>query len=301
MDFVTFLDRPQLSHPAFVCAFKGWNDGGEAASMAARFMSEQWQARLFATLDPEEFFDFQVNRPLVRLEEGVSRIIEWPECEFSVAAPGPQDVVLFTAPEPNIRWRTFARTVVDVAGDLGCGMLVTLGAFLTDVPHTRPVPVVGSAQDEQTAGRLGLARSQYQGPTGIVGVLHDASNRLGLPSVSLWAAVPHYLPAAPNPKAALALVHKATKLLGTTIDTAPLARAARRWEQGVARVVEESEELAEYLSRLESAAEAAGLGQEEPGGEENVPSADAIGAEVERFLRERGGDTEGDGEEDKET
>jgi predicted ATP-grasp superfamily ATP-dependent carboligase len=165
---------------------------------------------------------------------------------------------------------------------MGCSLLVTFGAFLTDVPHSRPVPVVGSAADEETAERLGLARSQYEGPTGIVGVLHDASNRAGIPSISLWAAVPHYLPAAPNPKAALALVERASALLDVHVETRSLAQAVEAWEEGVLRLVQESDELGEYIGRLEAAAEE-GLA------EEQVPSGEALAAELERYLREQGG------------
>jgi predicted ATP-grasp superfamily ATP-dependent carboligase len=284
VEYVTYTERPALNHPAVLCAFRGWNDGGEAASMAAGYLVERWGGRAIARIDPEEFFDFQVNRPTVRLEDGVSRVIEWPECVFTAASAREGDVVVFTAPEPNNRWRTFVDSVVGVARELRSGMLVTLGAFLTDVPHSRPVPVVGSAQDEETAGRLGLSRSRYEGPTGIVGVLHDASNRSGLPSISLWAAVPHYLPSAPNPKAALALVQRATALLGVPVDTIPLARAARQWEQNVARMVEDNDELSEYVGRLEAAAQAAFDDEVTPDqtGGETMPSGDAIAAEVER-------------------
>src|SRR6266542_4160752 len=246
MDHVTFLNRPKLERPPLICAFKGWNDGGEAASIALRYLRERWDAETFATVDPEEFYDFQVTRPTVRLEEGVSRVIEWPKAEFAAASVGGRDVALFGATEPNVRWRTFTGAVLATAKEIRSSMLVTLGAFLTDVPHSRPVPVVGSAVDEETAGRLGLARSQYEGPTGIVGVLHDASNRAGLPSVILWPAVPHYLPSAPNPKAALALVERAGALLEMTADTAPLAAAAAEWEREVGQLVEGSEELGEY-------------------------------------------------------
>jgi proteasome assembly chaperone (PAC2) family protein len=284
MDHVEFLDRPSLDRPPFVCAFRGWNDGGEAASLAGSYLRERWQARAFAHLDPEEFYDFQVVRPQVRLVEGVSRVIDWPRGEFAAASPGGRDVVMFTASEPNTRWRTFAQTVIGIARDVRSELLVTLGAFLTDVPHSRPVPVVGSAQDEETAIRLGLARSQYEGPTGIVGVLHDMSNRTGLPSVSLWAAVPHYLPGGENPKAALALVRRACLLLDVPVDTSSLEQAARTWERGIARLVEDSDELREYVGRLETAADESAAQVEE----RSVPSADAIAAEVERFLKEQG-------------
>ncbi|HYT79533.1 MAG TPA: PAC2 family protein [Actinomycetota bacterium] len=291
MDHVTFLNRPKLEQPPLICAFKGWNDGGEAASIALRYLRERWDAKTFATVDPEEFYDFQVTRPTVRLEEGVSRVIEWPKAEFAAASVGGRDVVLFGATEPNVRWRTFTGAVLATAKDIRSPMLVTLGAFLTDVPHSRPVPVVGSAVDEETAGRLGLARSQYEGPTGIVGVLHDASNRSGLPSVSLWAAVPHYLPVAPNPKAALALVDRVSDLLGISVNTEPLTQAVGSWEQTMLGAMEESDELTEYVARLEAAADES-IGQARLT-EEQVPSGEAIAAELERFLREQGdGDAE---------
>lgn len=282
MDFVTFVEQPTLHRPAVVCAFKGWNDGGEAASVAARYLLDHWDSRPLAYLDPEEFFDFQVTRPTVELEAGVTRVIHWPRGEFALASPQGRDVVVFTSQEPNVRWRTFVSTIVETARSLGSELLVTLGAFLTDVPHSREVPVVGSALDRETAESLGLRPSEYEGPTGVPGVLHDASNRAGLPSVSLWAAVPHYLPSGPNPKAALALVGRVSSLLGTAIDTAPLARAAARWEEGVGRLLEGSDELTEYVQRLEQAID------ENAASKGPVASADEIAEEVERYLREQG-------------
>jgi predicted ATP-grasp superfamily ATP-dependent carboligase len=287
VEHIEFLERPTLTEPPLICAFRGWNDGGEAASVAARYMIERWSARKVAVLDPEEFYDFQVSRPTVRLEEGVSRVIEWPAGEFWAASVGGKDVLVFLAAEPNVRWKTFAASVIGAATQMGSRLLVTLGAFLTDVPHSRPVPVVGSAADEETAGRLGLARSQYEGPTGIVGVLHDASNRAGLSSISIWAAVPHYLPAAPNPKAALALVLRVSGLLEIEVPTEALRGAVAAWEHGVAQLIGESDELAEYVSRLEGTAD-----EGEPEihlSDEPVPSGDSIAAELERFLREQGG------------
>jgi proteasome assembly chaperone (PAC2) family protein len=298
VDPIVFDERPTLSQPSVICAFGGWNDGGEAASGAARYLMDRWGATPFAHLDPEEFYDFQVTRPQVRLRGGVSRMIDWPRGEFAAATVDGRDIVVFTAAEPNVRWKTFAGAIVEAARGIGSGLLVTLGAFLTDIPHTRPVPVVGSAGDEDTADRLGLARSQYEGPTGIVGVLHDTANRDGVPSVSLWAAVPHYLPAGPNPKASLALVRRTAALLDVTIETGPLERAAAAWEDGVLDLVKESDELSEYVARLEEAADQPGRaaveGSEGGAGEllsdRPLPSGDAIAAEVERFLRERGED-----------
>ncbi|HYT30371.1 MAG TPA: PAC2 family protein [Actinomycetota bacterium] len=285
--YVRLDRRPDLVDGALVVAFQGWNDGGEAATSAARYLVEQWEAVSIGTIDPEEFYDFQVNRPTVRLEGGVSRVIDWPRPELFAASVGGRGVVVLIAPEPNVRWRTFTETILDACRDLGIGLMVTLGGFLTDVAHARPVPVVGSARNEDEAGRLGLAHSRYEGPTGIVGVLHDAANRSGLASVSLWAAVPHYLPMAVNPKAALALVERTSRLLGVPLETEPLAGMAERWERGVARVLEENEELGEYVRRLEAAAEAAdeqGLSPEGP-----VPSGESIAAELERYLQERAG------------
>jgi predicted ATP-grasp superfamily ATP-dependent carboligase len=282
MDHVQFLERPPAKRAPLICAFRGWNDGGEAATIAIRYLQERWHGKVFAHLDPEEFFDFQVSRPTVKLEDGVSRVIEWPRGEFAAASVQGRDVVLFTCNEPNVRWRTFTQALIGVARELDTALLVTLGAFLTDVPHTRTVPVVGSAIDQETAGRLGLARSQYEGPTGIVGVIHDASIRAGLPSVSLWAAVPHYLPAAPNPKAALALIKRASALLELPVDTSSLQRAADGWEESVAKLIQESDELSEYVGKLEAAADQ-NLGQVrmEP------VSGESIAAELERFLREQ--------------
>jgi predicted ATP-grasp superfamily ATP-dependent carboligase len=287
VDPVTFVDHPTLSRPTLICAFRGWNDGGEAASTAARYLVERWEGRPLAYLDPEEFYDFQVTRPTVRLEAGVSRVIEWPRGEFSSVSVGGRDAVLFVAPEPNVRWRSFSSAIVEAARGLGSELLVTLGAFLTDVAHSRAVPVVGSAADEETAGRLELARSQYEGPTGITGVLHDSANRAGLPSVSLWAAVPHYLPSGPNPKAALALVRRVATLLDMPVETGPLVEASAQWEQGVTKLLAESDELAEYVQRLEAAADQ-GAEMAEPG---SIPSGEAIADEVEQYLRDQGSGT----------
>ncbi|MBI4261438.1 MAG: PAC2 family protein [Actinobacteria bacterium] len=270
-----------MSGPVVVAAFQGWNDAGEAASGAARFLAERWAATVFARIDPEDFFDFQVNRPTVRLEEGVTRTIEWPASEFHHARVEDRDVVLFTGIEPNVRWRTFASTFVDVARGLGAERLVTRGAFLADVPHTRPVPITGSAYDPAEAQRLGLATSRYEGPTGIVGVLHDASNRAGLPSVSLWAATPHYAPSGPNPKATLALIESLASFLAVEVDPGGLPGAATAWEEAVSDLTEENEPLAQYVRRLEEA--------HDPGIDAGRPSAEGLAAEVERFLREQGG------------
>jgi predicted ATP-grasp superfamily ATP-dependent carboligase len=290
--YVRLDRRPDLHDPALVCAFHGWNDGGEAATVAARYLIERWSATPVGRLDPEEFYDFQENRPTVRLVDGVTRVIEWPAAVVSAATPPGRDVLFLVAPEPTNRWRTFTEAVVDTSKDLGVTLLVTLGGFLSDVPYTHDVPVMGSARTTAEAERMGLTASRYEGPTGIVGVLHDAANRSGLSSVSLWAAVPHYLPAAPNPKAALALVRRAAELLGVIVDTRALVRAVDRWERGVARLLEESDELSEYVARLESAAGAPRRDDEEHRGptlhdDEPIASGESIAAELERFLKDQ--------------
>jgi proteasome assembly chaperone (PAC2) family protein len=277
--------RPEMRDPVLLAAFRGWNDGGEAATGALAYMRERWEARPFASLDPEEFYDFQVTRPTVRLVDGVTRRIEWPEARFSHARVTGRDIVLFLGTEPNVRWRTFTEAMVGMARDLEVGTAVTLGAFLADVPHTLPPPVTGSAGDERRAAELGLSTSRYEGPTGIVGVLHDAFAGAGLPSASLWAAVPHYLPGGPNPKAARALVEKASAYLGVPIDTDTLERAGDSWASEVSSQVEENPELAAYVQRLEEAA-----GQRE-GLPDIVPSGEVLAAELERFLREQRGES----------
>ena len=216
--------RPSLRRPVLVAAFRGWNDGAQGASLAASFLAQSWDARRFADIDPEEFFDFQATRPHVVLEEGLTRRINWPETAFYHASvPGTErDAVLALGIEPNLRWRTFAEEIVGLAGELGIELVVTLGALLADVPHTRPAPVTGSASDPKLVEELGLAASRYEGPTGIVGVLHDACRRAGVPSASLWAAVPHYASLAASPKAALALCERLAGLLGADLELADL-------------------------------------------------------------------------------
>jgi predicted ATP-grasp superfamily ATP-dependent carboligase len=274
-----------MDRPILLTAFRGWNDAGESATAAATFLKDAWDATVFARIDPEEFFDFQVTRPVVRLVDGVSRVIEWPACEFHHAKVAGRDVVVFIGGEPNVRWRTFATAIVDMGRSLSCERLITLGAFLADVAHTRPVPVVGSAATPEEARRLNLATSRYEGPTGIVGVLHDLSNRAGLPSVSFWAAVPHYVPAGVNPKAALSLVDRVASFLQLQVSLDEILPAVTAWEQRVTELVGENEALAEYVRRLEEAT------TEEP--PMPMVSGESLAAELERFLRERDGGREG--------
>lgn len=281
--FVRFEHTPELEDPVLICAFSGWNDGGEAATSAAGYLRDRWEARRFADLDPEEFFDFQVSRPTVRLVDGVTRRLDWPANDFFHASPFDRDVALFIGIEPNVRWRTFSGAILDAAREMGVRSVVLLGAFLADVPHTLPTPVTGSAPDAAAAEELGLSGSRYEGPSGIVGVLHHAAGEMGMRVVSLWGAVPHYLPSGPNPKAALALVEKLSHYLKLRVETDTLARAAESWERQITDMIAENEDLVSYVRRLEeSARESPDLGE--------VPSGEALAAELERFLREQRGD-----------
>jgi proteasome assembly chaperone (PAC2) family protein len=264
-----------------VAAFRGWNDGAQGASLAASFLAQAWKARRFADIDPEEFFDFQTTRPHVALEEGLTRRIDWPETAFYHASiPGlERDAVLALGIEPNLRWRTFSDEVVELARDLEVELVVTLGALLADVPHTRPAPVTGSASDPKLVEELRLASSRYEGPTGIVGVVHDACRRAELPSASLWAAVPHYASLAASPKAALALCLRLADLLGTEFDLADLERASAAYETQVSEAVASDEETEAYVQQLEERRDA--LGEEL-----DMPSGETLAAELTRFLRE---------------
>src|SRR6058998_615278 len=275
-------DRPSLRSPVLISAFRGWNDGGQGASLAGGYLAKTWQAARFAEIEPESFYDFQATRPHVSLVEGQTRHIEWPENAFYHASiPGlERDAVLLLGIEPNLRWRTFTTLVVDLARELGVEMMITLGSLLADVPHTRPSPVTGGATDPELIERLGLQRSRYEGPTGIVGVLHDACNTSHIQSVSLWAAVPHYVSLAPSPRAALALCQRLGDILGTTIDTGELDEAAERYSEQVTEAVASDEETAAYVAELEERAEILDEDQE-------IPSGESLAAELTRFLRDR--------------
>jgi proteasome assembly chaperone (PAC2) family protein len=267
-----------------VCAFKGWNDAADAASSALTFVGAALRARRFATIDPEEFYDFQATRPRIRLVEGRAREIVWPEVElYEARVPrAPRDLVLLSGTEPSFRWRTFGKVVVELTEALGTQLVVTLGALLADVPHTRPVSVTGLASDPALIARLGLSSSSYEGPTGIVGILHGAFQEAGIPSASLWAAVPHYIAAAPNPKAALALVRKLEGLVGVAVEASELESAAADYERQVNLAVQSDPDVQAFVERLEQAA-----GSEpsfDPGG---LPSGDTIARDLQRFLRQR--------------
>src|ERR1700724_1387380 len=265
--------RPDgLRAPALVCAFQGWNDAGDAASGAVSFLASSLRATRFARVEPEEFFDFQATRPRIRFSEHDAREISWPGVEvFEARAPKtPRDLVLVQGFEPSMRWRSFCAQVIDLAEALGVQLVVTLGALLGDIPHTRPVALTGHASDPALVERLGMQTSTYEGPTGIVGILHNACTEAGLPSASLWAGVPHYVAAASNPKAALALVRRVEGLIGVSVDVSELESAAADYERQVERAVQSDPDIQAFVERLEQAPES------EESLPEEVPSGDIL-------------------------
>lgn len=277
------LERwPDLERPVLICSFRGWNDGGQGASMATAFLSRAWQAERFADIDPELFFDFQSQRPQVSLVDGTVRRIDWPENRFEGARPGhgARDAVLLLGTEPSLRWRAFTGLIGGLAHELDVSLVVTLGSLLADVPHTRPAPVTASATDPSLLRDLDLQGSRYEGPTGVVGVLHDACRAAGVPSVSLWAAVPHYVSLTPSPRAAKALCDRLAELLDVPLDTSELDAESRVYMQQVSEAVASDEETAAYVDELESRAD-------DLESEAEIPSGDSLAAELSRFLRER--------------
>jgi proteasome assembly chaperone (PAC2) family protein len=272
--------QPDLpAGPVLVAAFGGWNDAGDAATTALDHLADQWSARPFVDIDPEIFFDFTSTRPEVRLDLEGKRRIDWPENIFRACiTPAGQGLVLLSGVEPQLRWRTFCDHVLGVASAVGARTIVTLGALLAEVPHSRPVSVFGTAYDDTDAERLDLRPSRYEGPTGITGVLHAACHDAGIPSAALWAAVPTYVPSAPSPKAALALVVRTSKLLGLEPDTTELRFATDAYEHQVSELVAEDEETTEYVAHLEQRYD------EEP---DSFTDGESLVDEVERFLRDQ--------------
>jgi len=279
-------DLPHLRAPIMVCAFRGWNDAAAAASTALGAVATSLDAELVASLDPEDYFDFQSTRPTITMDEGQTRRIEWPENNvYAALVPSAdRDLVLLDGTEPNLRWRTFSETVATVADALGVEMVVTLGALIAEVSHTLPVPITGLASSAELVEELELERSSYEGPTGIVGVVHDLCRQSGIDSASLWAAVPHYVAAVPNPKAALALLRRLEGLTGIAVEASELEEETADYEEQIGRAVAANPEIEELVTRIE--AEQADLLDEE--GE--LPSADTLAREFQRFLRQRGDD-----------
>jgi predicted ATP-grasp superfamily ATP-dependent carboligase len=296
-----------LRAPAMVCAFQGWNDAGDAASTAVSFMSTALQAQRFAQIDTEEFYDFQANRPRIRFsaEQEGRREIEWPSVEmYEAHVPhAKRDLVLVQGVEPSLRWRSFSALIVELAEALGVQLVITLGALLADVPHTLPVAMTGFASDPDLVERMGAGRpSRYEGPTGIVGVLHSAVSDAGLSAMSLWASVPHYVAAAPSPKAALALVRRLEDLVEVSVDAQELEEASANYERQVGLAVSSNPEVQAFVERLEQDAESDEEDEEDPapgegrsGGwgplaSEDLPSGELLASEFQRFLRQQGGE-----------
>ncbi|SDY55609.1 Predicted ATP-dependent carboligase, ATP-grasp superfamily [Modestobacter sp. DSM 44400] len=274
-------DLPQLDDPVVVVAFEGWNDAGDAATGALEHLELIWDATPLAALDPEDYYDFQVNRPTVSLVDGISRRLEWPTTRISVARPhdSERDVVLIRGIEPNMRWRSFCAELIAICQELGAQTVVALGALLADTPHTRPTPVTGTAYDDESAAKWGLETSRYEGPTGILGVFQDACVQAGVPAVSFWAAVPHYVSQPPSPRATVALLQRVEEVLEVTVPLGALPQQAEEWVTTVDEMAQEDDEVVEYVRSLEERATATDLSQ---------TSGDSIAREFERYLRRRG-------------
>lgn len=275
---------PELVDPVMVAAFEGWNDAGDAASAGVAHLEKEWKGEVFAALDAEDYYDFQVNRPQVFMDDGV-RKVTWPTTRLSVVrvedADGKgkrRDLVLVRGIEPSMRWRSFCNEILGFAHELGVELVVVMGALLGDTPHTRPVPVTAVTSDPDLARTMNLEESRYEGPTGIVGILQEACTHAGVPTASLWAAVPHYVSQPPNPKATLALLNRLEDLLGVRIPMGELPDDARAWQIGVDQLAAEDSEVAEYVQSLEEARDTAELPE---------ASGEAIAKEFERYLRHR--------------
>ncbi|OLT47207.1 carboxylate--amine ligase [Gordonia sp. CNJ-863] len=277
---------PQLRRPILLAAFEGWNDAGDAASSAVEHLALEWDARPLADIDSDEYYDFQVNRPTVKQVDGVTRRIEWPTTSISYCSPrgADRDIVLVRGIEPNMRWRAFCAEIVDLAQELEVETTVMLGALLADTPHTRPVPVTGTAYSSESAARYNLAESRYEGPTGITGVLQDLFVQAGLPAVSFWAAVPHYVSTPPNPKATVALLTRVEEVLDIEVPLSTLPEQAEEWERAVTEMTEDDEEIADYVRGLEERGDA----EMDPDEVMAKIDGDALAAEFERYLKRRG-------------
>ena len=276
---------PELRSPVLIAAFEGWNDAADAASSVIDHLLKVWNARVVAAIDPEEFYDFQMNRPVVGTNDDGMRRITWPSTQLAIASPpgALRDVILLRGIEPNMRWRQFCAELLAGSEELGAELVVTVGALLADTPHTRPIPLTGTATEPDLADRLKLEQSNYEGPTGIVGVFQDACTQLDIPAVSFWAAVPHYVAQPPCPKATLALVGQIEDLLEVSIPLGDLPEESRAWERGVDELAEEDEEVGDYVRALEETRDTAELPE---------ASGEAIAREFERYLKRR--DTDDD-------
>ena len=278
---IEFDDLPVLNDPVMIAAFEGWNDAGESASAAVTHLREVWAADPLADLDSEEYYDYQVNRPLISVDDSGVRQLQWPATRLYVARIPlyPRDIILVQGIEPNMKWQQFTREILGLAAELDVQLVITLAALLSDNPHTRPMLVTGSTSDQNLRDELEMEPSTYEGPTGIVGVIQEACERFGIPAVSLWAAIPHYVSQPPSPKGTLALVRKVEDVLDVPVPLGDLVEEARAWEIGVNELAEEDEEVAEYVRQLEEARDTTDLPE---------ASGEAIAREFEKYLRRRG-------------
>lgn len=275
--------------PIMIVAFTGWNDAAEAATTAARYLTASFSGEKFAEIDPEEFYHFGLSRPYVRFKAGseTEREVIWPATEFSISQSGdlPRDIIVGVAPEPHLRWRTYCETILQLARTCEATLVLTLGALLAEVPHTKPVRLVGGASDPELAARLGLRPTRYEGPTGIVGVLNSMCRDREIPAASLWANVPHYISGIENPKASLALVKRVLSLLGAETDLSDLDEAGRQFDQNLREIVAQNTKIAGYITKLEAKET-----EEDPGaqpGQSDLPPASELVAEIEQFLRQQ--------------
>lgn len=276
-------DVPDLTAPVVIASFEGWNDAADAASGLVDHLIEVWNARFVGAVDPDDYYDFQVNRPVIGTDEAGHTQITWPATRIAVASPPgmARDVILVRGLEPNMRWRQFCAELLAMGDDLGAELVITLGAMLADAPHTRPLPVTGSVSEPELRDRLELDESAYEGPTGIVGVLTHSCALLDIPVASLWATVPHYVAQPPCPKATLSLLGPLEELLDVSIPLGDLPEEARAWERGVDELAAEEEEIGAYVRALEEARDTSDLPE---------ASGEAIAREFQRYLKRRDGD-----------
>ena len=286
--YIELERRPELNRPVLIAGFTGWNDAAEAASLAVDTLREEWGAERFGAFIGEEFFDYQSVRPQITLVEGVTRVVEWPEnvlyaTSGGVEALGGRDAILVSGPEPNFRWKSFCQAFVDLGREFDASLVVTMGALLADVPHSRPVSVSANAQDPSLVENLKLSASRYEGPTGVTGVLHRYVAESDLPAVSFWASVPHYLPSVPSAPAALELLQTFQTLVGGLLDTSQLERTSEDYQRQVGAAVSQDSDLTSYVQMLEERYDA-----QADGDPRDLPSGDELASELEEFLREKG-------------
>lgn len=303
MPVVRYEARPRLRNPVFVAAFHGWNDGGSAATLAASFLKTHTNMQRFAVIDPDDFVDFQQSRPRVLIEDDDVRTVSWPETEFfhGTFPESNRDAIVCIGVEPNFRWRAFTGAIAELCVEHEVGCALTLGGLLADTPHTRPVPVSGSVYEQSLASVFDFEPSRYEGPTGIIGILHESFVHARIPSASLWAAVPHYIGGTTNPAAALELVHAVEEVLDIDLDPAELDRASVAFVDQIGRVVESDPEMASYVKDLEERADADDDDEAEDESEDDslhpdlgpLPTGDDLASEFQRFLREQRGSDEG--------